>query len=212
MLYFESLKDKFALNEKQLNKFVFYYEFLKQENQKMNLTSLISLSDVCYKHFYDSLILKEIFNFNTVTNLCDVGSGAGFPSFPLKILFPHLKIVIIESSLKKINFLKQLESHLELDNICFFHQRVEQYDIEKNGSYDCVVARALARLEIILKWCVPLVKKKGYFIAMKGKNFQQELEANKKIIKQIRVKLVSAKTLELPMQLGTRTNLLFQTE
>ncbi|MBY7576911.1 16S rRNA (guanine(527)-N(7))-methyltransferase RsmG, partial [Candidatus Phytoplasma sp. Tabriz.2] len=136
MLYFESLKDKFALNEKQLNKFVFYYEFLKQENQKMNLTSLISLSDVCYKHFYDSLILKEILNFNAVTNLCDVGSGAGFPSFPLKILFPHLKIVIIESSLKKINFLKQLASHLKLDNICFFHQRIEQYDIAKNGSYD----------------------------------------------------------------------------
>jgi 16S rRNA (guanine527-N7)-methyltransferase len=212
MLYFESLKDKFSLNKKQLNKFFFYYKFLKQENQKINLTSLISLSDVCYKHFYDSLILKEILNFNTVKNLCDVGSGAGFPSFPLKILYPHLKIVIIESSLKKINFLKQLSSYLELDNIYFFHKRVEQYKIKKNGIYDCVVTRALAKLELILKWCIPLVKKKGYFIAMKGKNFQQELYTSQKIIKKTKIKLVSKKTLELPMQLGKRANLLFQTE
>lgn len=98
------LKNKFNLSQKQTEQFDLYYQFLTQENQKYNLTSLISLTDVYYKHFYDSLILQEVLDFRHINTLGDVGAGAGFPSFPLKIIYPHLKIYIIESSLKKLTF------------------------------------------------------------------------------------------------------------
>ncbi|MFB0638101.1 16S rRNA (guanine(527)-N(7))-methyltransferase RsmG [Candidatus Phytoplasma solani] len=200
------LKNKFNLSQKQTEQFDLYYQFLTQENQKYNLTSLISLTDVYYKHFYDSLILQEVLDFRHINTLGDVGAGAGFPSFPLKIIYPHLKIYIIESSLKKINFLKALAKILSLDDIYFFHQRVQNH----HKHYDCIVARALGNLSRILQWCLPLVKKRSYFIAMKGKNFNQELKDSQTVIKEFKITLIKIQQLELPMQLGTRANLLFQ--
>ncbi|AGL90377.1 Glucose-inhibited division protein B [Candidatus Phytoplasma australiense] len=207
MLYPDLLTKKFKLNPHQLQQFDLYYRFLNQENKKYNLTALISLSDVYCKHFYDSLILKEILDFNQIQNVCDVGSGAGFPSFPLKIIYPNLKITIVESSLKKINFLKQLTVVLGLKNICFVHQRAEKHTL----SYDCVLVRALGRLDLILKWCRLLIKKNGYFVAMKGKKYAEELKDSQHIIKKIKMNLIKINKQELPNQLGTRINLLFQT-
>ncbi|MBP5836018.1 16S rRNA (guanine(527)-N(7))-methyltransferase RsmG [Candidatus Phytoplasma meliae] len=211
MLCCDLLKQTFNLNNKQLEQFDFYYRFLIEENQKMNLTRLTSLSNVYYKHFYDSLALTKVFDFTQINNLCDVGSGAGFPSFPLKIINPHLNIYIVESSLKKISFLKKLAFCLSLKNIFFFHQRAEHHNPKtQNKGYDCVVTRALGNLSLILKWCFPLIKKKGYFIAMKGKNFAQELEDNQKLLKKLKIDLTTINQLELPSNLGTRANLLFQ--
>ncbi|WP_349402151.1 16S rRNA (guanine(527)-N(7))-methyltransferase [Candidatus Phytoplasma solani] len=207
MLYTNLLANKFKLDQKQLKQFSLYYQFLTQENKKYNLTALTSLSEVYGKHFYDSLILKEILEFKKIKNLCDVGSGAGFPSFPLKIIYPHLRITIIESSLKKIIFLKQLAPYLSLENIFFFHQRVEKHTL----SYDCVVTRALGKLSLILPWCFPLIKKRGYFLAMKGKKYEEELKDSQSIIQKLKIDLIKTNTQELPNQLGTRVNLLFQT-
>ncbi|NWN45809.1 16S rRNA (guanine(527)-N(7))-methyltransferase RsmG [Candidatus Phytoplasma pruni] len=202
MLMNQILKETFNLNELQLEQFKTYYSFLIEYNEKTNLTALSSEKDVYLKHFYDSLLISQNIDLNKIDTLSDLGTGAGFPSIPLKILFPHLKIFLIDSSLKKINFLESLVKKLNLTDVFLFHQRIEQHDKQ----YDLVIARALGKLKLILKLASPLIKKKGYFIAMKGPNYEAEL----KHLKMTKIKLKQKFFLELPEELGKRVNLLFQ--
>ncbi|MEC4558703.1 MAG: 16S rRNA (guanine(527)-N(7))-methyltransferase RsmG ['Conium maculatum' witches'-broom phytoplasma] len=202
MLMNQILKETFNLNELQLEQFKTYYSFLIEYNEKTNLTALSSEKDVYLKHFYDSLLISQNIDLNKIDTLSDLGTGAGFPSIPLKILFPHLKIFLIDSSLKKINFLESLVKKLNLTDVFLFHQRIEQHDKQ----YDLVIARALGKLKLILKLASPLIKKKGYFIAMKGPNYDTEL----KNLKMTKIKLKQKFFLELPEELGKRVNLLFQ--
>jgi len=168
-----------ALNDKQRQQFEQYYELLLTWNAKVNLTAITDKDLVYSKHFLDSASLACFFDFTQVTTVCDVGSGAGFPAIVLKILFPHLQITIVEALQKRLTFLKALVQELGLTGINFVHERAEVYGREHREVFDVVTARAVARLVILAELCVPLVKKQGYFIAMKGPQGTSELaEAN----------------------------------
>ena len=163
------------LSDKQLKQFSDYYHFLIEYNEKVNLTAITEEEDVYIKHFYDSILVSKALDLSKYESLCDVGSGAGFPSIPLKILYPHLKITIIDSLDKRLTFLKQLTSLLGLDNVTLIHQRAEEYK-EGREQFDLVTARAVAKQAVVNELCLPLVKVNGYFISMKSKGYEEELE------------------------------------
>ena len=151
-----------------------YYTFLVEENKKYNLTSITDKKEVYIKHFLDSLSIENIVDLNNIS-LCDVGSGAGFPGIPLKIMYPEMKLTIVEPTLKRCNFLKQVVDMLELKNVEIINDRAENI---KDMHFDLVCARAVSNLSILLEICIPLVKVNGYFVSMKGSNYKEELDAS----------------------------------
>lgn len=170
-------------------KFEKYYNFLISENEKYNLTSITKKEEVEIKHFEDSLNTSLAIDFNSVNTLCDVGSGAGFPSIPLKIKFPHLKITIIEPTKKRCNFLEQLVLLLDLKDVIIICDRSENVNYLRN-TFDVVVARAVSNLPMLLELCLPLVKVNGFFISLKGNNFMEELNASKNALKELDSKVI----------------------
>ncbi|MGM0853663.1 MAG: 16S rRNA (guanine(527)-N(7))-methyltransferase RsmG [Bacillota bacterium] len=173
-----------SLSPQQLNQFERYYELLVEWNEKMNLTAITEKEDVYLKHFYDSISAAFYVDFSQITTLCDVGAGAGFPSIPLKICFPHLHISIVDSLNKRITFLNHLSDELGLENTNFYHDRAETFGKNKahREKYDMVTARAVARMSVLSELCLPLVKKGGLFVAMKASNVKEELSNAKKAI------------------------------
>jgi len=153
-------------------KFKVYFDFLIETNQVMNLTTITDEDSVYYRHFYDSIILINYLSIAGKT-LLDVGAGAGFPSIPLKIIEPSLKVTIIDSLNKRIKFLDELSNKLNLDNIINIHGRAEE--LEHKNHYDIVTSRAVAKLNILVELTLPFVKVGGYFIAYKAMNYQDEL-------------------------------------
>ena len=158
-----------------MDKLEIYYDYLVSENKKYNLTAITNKEEVYIKHFEDSLSVDKIIEFNNITSICDVGSGAGFPGIVLKIKYPHLKLTIIEPTTKRCNFLSQLVLKLDLKDVIIINGRAEDMN-NLRSSYDLVVARAVSSLPILLELCIPLVKVNGYFIALKGSNYKAEIE------------------------------------
>ena len=152
------------IDSDKLNKFKRYFELLVEYNKVMNLTGITDLEGVYLKHFYDSLTLVKAYDFNNDIKLCDVGSGAGFPSIPLKICFPNIDVTIIDSLNKRIEFLNVVIKELGLENIRAIHSRAEEFD--KRECFDIVTSRALADVNIGLELCMPLVKIDGYYLPM----------------------------------------------
>ena len=180
-----------TLSDKQLSQYETYFKFLVEYNEYVNLTAITEEEEVYIKHFYDSILLSKVVDLNTISTMCDVGAGAGFPSIPLKILYPHLNVTIVDGLDKRIKFLSLLCEKLDLDNVNLVHGRAEEYAKEKRESFDLVTARAVARFNILNELCIPLVKVGGYFVSMKGKNALEEISEGKslcvlngKIIKQ----------------------------
>lgn len=173
------------LNDKQLKQFDIYFQLLVEWNEKINLTALTDKEDVYLKHFYDSLTATYHYDFSKELHICDVGAGAGFPSIPIKICFPHLKVTIIDSLNKRIGFLNHLASELEIDHVHFYHGRAEDFGAnpEFREKFDVVMARAVARMSVLSELCLPFIKKNGVFIAMKGAQAQEEMKDAKKAIK-----------------------------
>jgi 16S rRNA (guanine527-N7)-methyltransferase len=173
-----------SLSSLQLQQFNIYYDTLVEWNAKMNLTGITELSEVYHKHFYDSLTASFYFDFTDSLSVCDVGAGAGFPSVPLKICFPHLEITIVDSLQKRIGFLKHLASELGLNRVSFYHDRAETFAKQSSHreQYDLVLARAVARMAVLSELCLPLVKIGGTFLAMKGVQLPEELEESQKAI------------------------------
>lgn len=192
-------------------KFNIYYDFLISENQKYNLTSITDKEEAYIKHFYDSIQLEKTVDLNSIVTLCDVGSGAGFPSIPLKILYPHLHITIIEPTLKRCNFLKQLVEKLDLNNVVIINDRAENMK-DLRESFDIVCARAVAPLPILLELCIPLVKIKGKFISLKGPTFHEELLKCSNAIKQLDIKVNSIYEYELLKNYGKHSIIIFNKE
>jgi 16S rRNA (guanine527-N7)-methyltransferase len=193
-----------SLSETQQAKLHRYYEVLVKENEVMNLTAITDLEGVYYKHFYDSLTLTKALDFNSISTILDIGSGAGFPGIVLKIVFPHLKLTIVDSLNKRILFLGRLIKALELDGVELVCDRAETYAKTKRNHFDLVTARAVAPIEILDELALPLVKVGGYLIAMKAQNFQAELERANKGIQILGGKIETIISLELPNQLGER--------
>lgn len=202
-------KHDVVMDEKQLALFKQYYEILVDYNQRMNLTSITEKKEVYLKHFYDSLTLLFYSSIKENSKLCDVGAGAGFPSIPLKIARPDLKITIVDSLGKRIQFLNHLIEKLDLDEINTVHSRAEEFSVNYRESYDIVTARAVARLNVLSELCVPLVKEKGQFIAMKGQSGQEELKEAKNAIKSLGCELEAAHEFSLPLNGGSRNILIF---
>ena len=166
----ELLKLEIDLTEKQKSQLEEFYNILIEENKKINLTRILEKEDVYLKHFYDSLTIVKVVDFSKINTLCDVGSGAGFPGIVLKIVFPNLKVVLIDSLQKRVNYLNRTIKSLGLENIKAIHTRSEDY----KETFDLVVARAVARLDKLINWCSHLIGKNQLFVAMKA-NVDDEL-------------------------------------
>lgn len=206
----ELQKQGIELTEKQLHQFDLYFKMLVEWNEKINLTALTSEEDVYLKHFYDSISATFYHNFTKDSHICDVGAGAGFPSIPIKICFPHIKVSIVDSLNKRIGFLNDLATTLELEDVFFYHSRAE--DFGKNPTYrekfDIVMARAVARMSVLSELCLPLSKKGGVFIAMKGAQASDELKESKSAIKKLGGNLKEIHTFTLPEEDSERSIIL----
>ncbi len=210
----ELSKHNFELTDKQKQQFKLYFKMLIEVNEYVNLTRITEEDEVYLKHFYDSI--TPLFTFGAVfkdgATLCDVGAGAGFPSVPLKILKPGLKVTIVDSLQKRLNFLKDLISELGLTDVELVHGRAE--DVGQNKLYrerfDIVTARAVARMSVLSEYCLPLVKKDGYFVALKGPKAEDELDDGKKAIEVLGGKLIKDEELTLPESEEERTLVLVQ--
>lgn len=187
--------NKIDLSEKQINQFIEYAELLKSWNEKINLTAITELEEVLEKHFLDSLMPS--FHEELSGVLCDVGAGAGFPSIPLKIAYPHLSVIILEPIGKRVNFLNELVKKLELKDVIIKNVRAEDYAKEHREEFDIVTARAVSNLQILSELCIPLVKHDGLFIAMKGSNGMNEAKDAEKAISKLGCKLESVQEEEL---------------
>lgn len=158
------------LTEEQLKKLDKFYNLLIEWNEKINLTRITEEKEVYLKHFYDSLTLSKVVNLKEKETLCDVGTGAGFPGIVLKIVYPNLKITLVDSLLKRVNYLNSIIKDLELEDIKAIHSRGEDF----KETFDVVTARAVANIEKLLNFTMHLVNKNGIFVAMKG-NIEEEL-------------------------------------
>src|SRR5690625_4742868 len=165
------------LTDKQLKQFDLYYDLLIDWNKKVNLTAITEKKEVYLKHFFDSITPSFYIDFEQVKTVCDIGAGAGFPSIPLKICFPHLHITIVDSLNKRINFLEQLIDTLDLNHIQLVHGRAEDIGQQKEhrAYYDLVTARAVARMSVLAEYCLPLCKISGTFIALNLTSTYQEI-------------------------------------
>lgn len=171
------IKNNIELTDEQLDQFSRYFELLVEWNEKVNLTAITEKNEVYLKHFYDSITPSFFFDFSKVKSICDVGAGAGFPSLPIKICYPHLHVTIIDSLKKRISFLEQLIIQLNLTNVELVHARAEDAGKNKNyrESFDVVTARAVANMAVLSEYCLPLSRIEGTFIALKGANAEEEL-------------------------------------
>ncbi len=171
------------LKDEQLHKLLRYYELLVERNKVMNLTAITEFEEVVIKHFLDSLSLVKVI-VPKAERLLDMGTGAGFPGIPLKIAFPSIKVVLIDSLSKRIHFLEEVIQELELKEIQALHGRAEDYGREKGfrESFDLCVSRAVAKLSVLSEYCLPYVKIGGYFIPYKSGLIHEEvIEASRAI-------------------------------
>lgn len=178
----EKLKElNIELTELQIKQFELYFKELIEWNSKMNLTAITDVEGVYMKHFYDSLTVNKAVDFDS-QSILDVGSGAGFPSIPLKIVYPNLDVTIIDSLNKRIVFLTELTSTLGIE-ATLIHGRAEEF--KHKNKYDIVTARAVANLRILGELCIPFVKKGGVFISLKGPKYKEELESCQTLFKKL---------------------------
>ncbi len=196
----ETKKLGINLTEEQLNKLDQFYNLLIEWNEKINLTRITKKEDVYLKHFYDSLTLAKVIDLSTKETLCDVGTGAGFPGIVLKIVYPNLKITLVDALQKRVNYLNEIIKDLQLENIQAIHTRGE----DLHDKYDVVTARAVANIEKLLKYTMHLVNNTGVFVAMKG-NIDNELtpEIENKISKKYQI--LKIEKFELPIENSQRS-------
>lgn len=178
---------KVDLTEEKLEKLNKFYNLLIEWNKKINLTRIEKEDEVYLKHFYDSLTIAKVVDLSEIKTLCDIGTGAGFPGIVLKIFYPNLKITLIDSLQKRVNYLNEIIKDLGLDNIEAIHVRGEDY----KGQYDVVTSRAVANIEKLLGYTMHLVSPTGIFIAMKG-DIEKELtlDVKKKIEKKYKIEKI----------------------
>lgn len=197
-------------NEETLTKLNEYYNILKEENQKYNLTRITEKEEVYLKHFYDSLTITKIIDI-TNQSICDLGSGAGFPGLVLAIFFPQSQLTLIESNGKKCNFLNLVKDKLKLENVNIINTRIEEYAKEHRELYSIVTARAVAPLKHLLEYGIPLVKVNGYFIAMKSNIEKEETNINNYLTK-LNIQEKQRIIFTLPYEESLRTLIKYQKE
>lgn len=180
-----------------------YYHLLITENEKYNLTNITEETSVYLKHFYDSLTITKAINLDN-QKILDVGSGAGFPGLVLKIVFPNIKIDLLDSTAKRCNFLKQVIEELSLNDINVINARAEDYAKENREKYDIVTSRAVAPLKHLLEYSIPMLKINGYFIALKS-NLTDELVNISNYYKKLHLEEPTTYEFTLPKENSLRT-------
>jgi 16S rRNA (guanine527-N7)-methyltransferase len=195
-----------ALTPERSEQFETYWRLLVEWNERMNLTAITEREAVYEKHFYDSLTLAFHLDPNGIGRLADIGSGAGFPSLPLKILFPHLEVLIVDSLGKRIRFLEHLTAELGLAGVTCLHARAEDAARmpEHRDGYDLVTARAVARMNVLSEFCLPFARPSGLFAAMKGSDPAAEIAEAKRALSELGGKLEAVHALELPFEQAGR--------
>lgn len=208
----EFLKELQKLNitydNKMLNQLEVYKEFLKEYNTHTNLTAIKEDNEIYLKHFYDSLTVVKVINLNEVNNLIDVGTGAGFPGMVLKIFFPDLNVTLLDSNNKKTKFLSELSEKLDV-TVDIVNDRIENYSKSNLNRYDVVISRAVANLRVLSELSLPLLRKDGLFISMKG-NASEEIKEAIHTLEIMNSKIIKKEVFELYNNAGTRTILAIQ--
>ena len=181
------------ITENQVKKFLTYYEMLIEKNKVMNLTAITEFDEVVVKHFLDSVLAAKVLNFSKFDSLIDVGTGAGFPGIPLKIMFPHLKVVLLDSLNKRLNFLNEVIDKLGLENIQTIHGRAEDigHNIDYREQFDLCVSRAVANLSTLSEYCIPFIKKNGMFVSYKSEHSDEETISAENAIKKLGGKITN---------------------
>lgn len=193
------------ISQYQIEQFIKYKDILLEWNQRMNLTAITEEREIIIMHFLDSISCLQtgylsIRSTGESIRLIDVGTGAGFPGIPLKIMLPGIKLTLMDSLKKRIGFLKEAGKELGLDGVEFIHGRAEDFGKNKDyrEKYNCVVSRAVAALNILVEYCLPFVKVGGYFICQKGPKLIEEMEEAKKAIKILGGKIVEQVKIDIP--------------
>ncbi|MCI5552911.1 MAG: 16S rRNA (guanine(527)-N(7))-methyltransferase RsmG [Tenericutes bacterium] len=207
----ELKKLNIQLTETQLSQLEIYYEMIVEYNKIMNLTGITEHDEVFLKHFYDSLTIVKIIDLNTVESFCDIGTGAGFPGLVIKICFPKLKVTLLDSLNKRVEFLKAVIQKLNLKDIEVVHARAEEYALSHRSEFDVTTARAVAHTSILLEYAIPMTKVEKYFIAMKA-NVEEEVKEIDNALKKLSTKLIQKEEFLLPLENSKRTILLFKKE
>ncbi|HFV2136063.1 TPA: 16S rRNA (guanine(527)-N(7))-methyltransferase RsmG [Streptococcus agalactiae] len=190
-----------TLTDKQKKQFETYFRLLVEWNEKINLTAITDKEEVYLKHFYDSIapILQGYID-NSPLSILDIGAGAGFPSIPMKILYPEIDITIIDSLNKRINFLNILANELELSGVHFFHGRAEDFGQDRvfRAKFDIVTARAVAKMQVLTELTIPFLKVNGRLIALKAAAAEEELISAEKALKTLFSQVTVNKNYKLP--------------
>lgn len=200
----ELKKINIEITKDQLAQLDRYYNLLVEWNQKLNLTSITKKEEVYLKHFYDSLTIVKAADLNKVNSLCDVGTGAGFPGIVLKIIFPNLNVILIDSLNKRINFLNEIIKKLELDNIKAVHTRMEDYSKENIEKFDIITSRAVAKIQVLSEISFQALKIGGQLVLLKGQ-CEEEIAASREILKKINGKVKNIIKFQLPIENSNRT-------
>ena len=211
-LYEAFVQSGFALSDDQLVKFLSYYDLLIEWNGRMNLTGITKFEDVVEKHFLDSVLCAKEMDFNHIHSMVDIGTGAGFPGIPLKIMFPDMKVVLLDSLEKRVRFLNEVITTLSLQDTEALHGRAETLarKPELRENFDLAVTRAVAPLSVILEYCMPFVAVDGQFAAYKGPKADEELAESFRAIAELQAELDNTIKFELPASKDVRNILVFR--
>ncbi|GLC30462.1 16S rRNA (guanine(527)-N(7))-methyltransferase RsmG [Clostridium omnivorum] len=177
-------KEGLTFERDKYDKFIIYKDMIKEWNEKVNLTAITEDEEIIKKHFIDSIKSYRFEPLNNCRNLIDIGTGAGFPGIPLKIMRPDLEVVLLDSLNKRVNFLNEVINRLGLIGIKAIHGRAEDFARENNyrENFDVAISRAVANMSVLSELCIPFVKNGGYFVAMKGPSVDEEINEGKKAV------------------------------
>lgn len=198
-------KINIEISDEQVKQFEKYYEMLVEKNKVMNLTAITEKDEVIIKHFIDSIAIipylkEKNISLNNELRIIDIGTGAGFPGIPLKIMLPDVKFTLLDSLNKRVGFLNEVIFELQLKNIEAIHGRAEDIAFDSNyrEGFDLCVSRAVANLSTLSEYCIPFVKKNGYFISYKAGDSEEEINKSKNAIKLLGGKINKVEEFVLP--------------
>ncbi len=188
------------ITEDQLRKLDLYYQLLIEWNKKMNLTAITEPQEVAVKHIIDSLSAWDDGLFHQDIAVLDIGTGAGFPGLPLKIMHPEIELTLLDALQKRVRFLIAVVEALDLANVCILHGRAEELAQreEFREQYDIVCSRAVAKLPVLLEYALPFIKNSGYFISLKGRHYEEEIAQSDRALKILGGKIEKIKPVVLP--------------